>query len=172
MKQKVIVVVGIAAAVLAVTGFVLIFQKQIRKVFVKHSSPKSEPSTPSTPSSPSTQIVRLDFPLQTGSKGKYVVLLQSMLNFLNNANLVLDGDFGSKTRDAIVDFPPYKSSAFSSSNLISISRSDFNAYKELVQKKFLNGWQLYARTNFDKIKNVSEKYGQTFVRAEIDLFSF
>ena len=56
------------------------------------------------------QKVVADFPiLQKGSTGIYVKILQVMLNVYNNAGLVVDGDFGDKTKLALHSYQTKKS---------------------------------------------------------------
>ena len=57
---------------------------------------------------PDTPHLPTDRLLKRGSKGKSVEWLQERLNALNGANLNVDGDFGKKTEDAVIEWQEKK----------------------------------------------------------------
>ena len=53
---------------------------------------------------PSPTILDINCRLEYGSKGEQVKLLQIELNSVMNAGLVVDGSFGTKTKNAVLNF--------------------------------------------------------------------
>lgn len=172
-KKKLVLLLGGAAVLSALIGIYFIFRGKGKNVTAKVVEPeKPKTTTPTVNTKTTNTSVSSDFPLQLGSKGKWVILLQAMLNFLNNAKLTLDGDFGNNTKNAIVAYPPYESMAFKEYSTIKISRYDFDAYKKKVQNKYLDGFKLYMMTNKALINIKLSKYGTNISDTDIQLFTF
>lgn len=102
-KTKIIIVVAAALLIIAIVYFVFIrkpkvgtFEQEIKNV---------NGSTPVQLNTPSTPTANDSLPLKIGSKGQRVTNVQNAVNKINPlAQLKVDGDFGTATRNALITF--------------------------------------------------------------------
>ena len=79
--------------------------RQEVKALIGGGSAPSAPSTPAPAPKPATPSVTPSEPiLRVGSKGDAVRSLQTKLKAIINPNLVIDGDFGNNTKNAVINF--------------------------------------------------------------------
>jgi hypothetical protein len=164
-KQKVFILAGIGV-LSAIIGTILVFKDKFKKPVKQESTDVKEQTTNTTQTSTqssstqSSSVIASDtFPLKYGSKGKYVMYLQCMLNYLYSSGLVVDGWMGNSLITAITNHPPVYSLAFSKGATITILQSDYIAYMNKVVVKGSSGYKDYLLQNMDAINSKMAKYG-------------
>lgn len=99
----------------------------------------------------SKEKIPSNYPVVVGAKGRYVALLQVLLNFLHGAGVVVDGEYGANTRSAVQKY-------LGRYCWVGDCKVDSNALATLIkeaQKK--KGWDDYIKKNTG-LKKVYSKY--------------
>lgn len=117
LKKKIIIGV-IALILVAIAAYFFLKKKPAALV---PAAPKVDPNNGAMSGTINGQIpgtvTNDNFPLQIGSVGHNVEVLQAALNKLSGSNLTIDGVFGSKTKDKVMAAGP---------NLYPVQKDDFD----------------------------------------------
>ncbi len=111
MKKELIITLSAIALLGAGLGLVMYFNNKKNtgtgdkgegdKGDEKKAEEEVEEIVDDTEYSDGNPIQGSELPLRLGSKGRRVAMLQAALNKTKGANLIIDGDFGQKTVDAL-----------------------------------------------------------------------